>query len=145
MAHGIPFQVVPGVTAASGVASYAGIPLTHRDFAQTCIFTTGHLKDGTVDLDWTALARPQQTVVIYMGLAALPEICRQLIAHGLAPETPAAVVQHGTLPSQRVVTDNLQHLAAKVAEAKLKSPSLIVIGGVVGLRSKLAWFEGDAG
>jgi uroporphyrin-III C-methyltransferase / precorrin-2 dehydrogenase / sirohydrochlorin ferrochelatase len=145
MAHGIPFQVVPGVTAASGVASYAGIPLTHRDFAQTCIFTTGHLKDGTVDLDWTALARPQQTVVIYMGLAALPEICRQLIAHGLAPETPAAVVQHGTLPSQRVVTDNLQHLATKVAKAKLKSPSLIVIGGVVGLRSKLAWFEGEAG
>lgn len=142
MAHGIPFQVVPGVTAASGVASYAGIPLTHRDFAQTCIFTTGHLKDGTVDLDWTTLVRPQQTVVIYMGLAALPEICQQLIAHGLSPETPAAVVQHGTLPSQRVVTGNLQNLAARVVEAKLKSPSLIVIGGVVGLRSKLAWFEG---
>ncbi|ADQ85215.1 siroheme synthase CysG [Methylovorus sp. MP688] len=144
MAHGIPFQVVPGVTAASGVASYAGIPLTHRDFAQTCIFTTGHLKDGTVDLDWPALVRPQQTVVIYMGLAALPEICQQLIAHGLSADTPAAVVQHGTLPSQRVVTESLQNLAAKVAEAHLKSPSLIVIGGVVGLRSKLAWFEGKA-
>ena len=97
-AEGIVFEVVPGITAACGVASYAGIPLTHRDHAQACLFVTGHLKDGSCDLDWAALARPRQTVVIYMGLGALVEICKQLIAHGLRPDTPAAVVQQGTTP-----------------------------------------------
>ncbi|HEX5539035.1 MAG TPA: siroheme synthase CysG [Methylophilaceae bacterium] len=141
MDKGIPFQVVPGITAASGVASYAGIPLTHRDFAQSCVFTTGHLRDGTVNLDWPALARPRQTVVIYMGLVGLAEICRQLVAHGLAVTTPAAVVQQATTPRQRVVAGTLQDLAQKVDAAALKPPCLIIIGGVVSLREKLAWFD----
>lgn len=144
MAHGIPFQVVPGITAANGVSAYAGIPLTHRDHAQSCIFTTGHLKDGSVDLDWQALARPRQTVVIYMGLVGLAEICRQLIAHGLAADTPAAVVQQGTTRRQRVVAATLADLAVRVDEAEMKPPCLIIVGSVVRLREKLAWFETDA-
>jgi uroporphyrin-III C-methyltransferase/precorrin-2 dehydrogenase/sirohydrochlorin ferrochelatase len=141
MEHGIPFQVVPGITAASGVSSYAGIPLTHRDYAQSCIFTTGHLKDGTVGLDWPVLVRPNQTVVIYMGLAGLAEICRQLIIHGLESTTPAAIVQQGTTPRQRVIVGNLDTLAEKAATAELKPPCLIIVGHVVDLRKKLAWFE----
>ncbi len=141
MEHGIPFQVVPGITAASGVSSYAGIPLTHRDYAQSCIFTTGHLKDGTVGLDWPVLVRPNQTVVIYMGLVGLAEICRQLIIHGLASTTPAAIVQQGTTPRQRVIVGDLDTLAEKAATAELKPPCLIIIGHVVDLRKKLAWFE----
>ncbi|CAG0954888.1 uroporphyrin-III C-methyltransferase / precorrin-2 dehydrogenase / sirohydrochlorin ferrochelatase [Methylophilaceae bacterium] len=147
MENGVPFQVVPGITAANGVSTYAGIPLTHRDHAQSCIFTTGHLKAGSngevnaVELDWPALTRPNQTVVIYMGLVGLAEICRQLVAHGLPEHTPAAVVQQGTTPQQRVVAADLATLAAKVAEAELKPPCLIVVGGVVSLREKLAWFK----
>jgi len=141
MEHGVPFQVVPGITAASGVSSYAGIPLTHRDFAQSCIFTTGHLKDGTVDLDWPALVRPKQTVVIYMGLVGLAEICKQLTAHGLSAATPAAVVQQGTTPKQRVVAADLKTLAKKVEAAEMKPPCLIIVGDVVRLREKLAWFN----
>ena len=141
MEHGVPFQVVPGITAACGVSSYAGIPLTHRDYAQSCIFTTGHLKNGTLDLDWPALVRPKQTVVIYMGLVGLDEICRQLIAHGLAETTPAAVVQQGTTPKQRVVVGNLQTLADQVTAAKMEPPCLTIIGDVVNLREKLAWFN----
>lgn len=141
MENGIPFQVVPGITAASGVASYAGIPLTHRDHAQSCIFATGHLRDGTVDLDWPALVRPGQTVVIYMGLVGLPEICRQLVAHGLPADTSAAVVQQGTLPQQRVVVSDIANLAREVEAAQLRAPCLTIIGSVVSLRSKLNWFE----
>lgn len=141
MEHGVPFQVVPGITAANGVSSYAGIPLTHRDYSQSCLFITGHLKDGTVDLDWTAMARPKQTVVIYMGLIGMAEICKQLIAHGVSPDMPAAVVQQGTTIRQRVVTATVQDLAEKVAEAKIKAPCLTIIGEVVKLREKLAWFE----
>ena len=141
MEHGVPFQVVPGITAANGVSSYAGIPLTHRDYSQSCLFITGHLKDGTVDLDWTAMARPKQTVVIYMGLIGLAEICKQLIAHGVSPDMPAAVVQQGTTIRQRVVTATVLDLAEKVAEAKIKAPCLTIIGEVVKLREKLAWFE----
>lgn len=139
--HGIPFQVVPGITAACGVSAYAGIPLTHRDYAQSVVFTTGHLRNGTVDLDWPALVRPQQTVVMYMGLSGLNEICRQLMAHGLPADTPAAVVQQGTLPQQRVVTAILADLAQKVTMAGLKPPCLTIIGQVVRLREKLAWFH----
>jgi uroporphyrin-III C-methyltransferase/precorrin-2 dehydrogenase/sirohydrochlorin ferrochelatase len=146
MESGVPFQVVPGITAASGVSSYAGIPLTHRDHAQSCIFTTGHLKDGSVDLDWPALVRPRQTVVIYMGLVGLAEICQKLIAHGLAADTPVAVVQQGTTARQRVVAGTLADLAARVAAAEMKPPCLIIVGSVVTLREKLAWFEpGHAG
>jgi len=140
MQHGVPFQVVPGITAANGVSSYAGIPLTHRDYAQACLFITGHLKDGTIDLDWQAMARPKQTVVIYMGLVGLEQICRKLIAQGVSPEMPAAVIQQGTTQKQRVVESTLQHLAADVAAAGLKPPSLTIIGEVVKLRARLNWF-----
>lgn len=137
--HGVPFEVVPGVTAASGMATYAGIPLTHRDHAQSVTFVTGHLKDGSVDLDWPALARPRQTIVIYMGIGALPEICRQLTQHGLAASTPAAVVQNATLPQQRVVTGTLATLPDRVTG--IVPPALIVVGTVVLLRDKLDWLR----
>src|SRR5512138_468621 len=143
--QGVPFEVVPGITAACGVASYAGIPLTHRDHAQACLFVTGRLKNGSCDLDWPALARPRQTTVIYMGLAALAEICTQLIAHGLRADTPAAVVQQGTTLDQRVVCGTLSDLSIRVAEAGFQSPCLIIVGEVVRLRDQLAWFgEGRA-
>ncbi|HJV68394.1 uroporphyrinogen-III C-methyltransferase [Ideonella sp.] len=138
---GIEFEVVPGITAACGVSAYAGIPLTHRDHAQSCSFVTGHVKEGGPEPDWAALAQPQQTLVIYMGLAALPRICTQLAAHGLSPETPAAVVQQGTTAAQRVVTGTLADLAARVQAAGLRSPCLTIVGEVVRLREQLAWFE----
>ena len=147
MEHGVPFQVVPGITAANGVSAYAGIPLTHRDYAQSCIFTTGHLKpksdqtEAVVELDWPALTRLNQTVVIYMGLVGLDQICAKLIAHGLSANTPAAVVQQGTTIRQRVVVGDLSNLALKVNAAELKPPCLIIVGEVVKLREKLAWFE----
>jgi siroheme synthase len=122
------------------VASYAGIPLTHRDHAQCCLFVTGHLKDGSTDLDWPALARPRQTVVIYMGLGALGEICTQLMAHGAPAAMPAAVVEQGTTADQRVVAGTLADLGARVVQAGLKSPCLIIVGEVVALRQQLAWF-----
>lgn len=138
---GIPFEVVPGVTAASGCAAYAGIPLTHRDHAQTVSFATGHLKDGSVDLDWQALARPRQTSVFYMGVGGVAEICRQMMAHGLPGTHPAAVVQNGSTPRQRVLTADLATLPARVKEAGISSPALIIVGTVVKLRGKLAWFD----
>jgi uroporphyrin-III C-methyltransferase/precorrin-2 dehydrogenase/sirohydrochlorin ferrochelatase len=138
--HSVRFQIVPGVTAASGTSCYAGIPLTHRDYAHACVFVTGHLKDGSVDLDWHALARPQQTVVVYMGAAALPEICRQLIRHGMAEEMPAAVVQQATTRKQRVISGSLQTLPMLAKAANVKAPALIIIGEVVKLRRKLEWF-----
>jgi len=141
MENGVPFQVVPGITAANGVSSYAGIPLTHRDFAQSCVFTTGHLKDGTVELDWATLVRPKQTVVIYMGSVGLAHICKKLVEHGLSAATPVAVVQQGTTIRQRVVVADLLTIADKVAIAEMKPPCLTIIGEVVTLREKLAWFE----
>ncbi|MCE3269869.1 MAG: CysG [Ramlibacter sp.] len=144
-AEGVPFEVVPGVTAGCGVAAYAGIPLTHRDHAQSCLFVTGHLKDGSCDLDWPAIARRRQTVVIYMGLAGLATICERLIAHGLPPDWPAAVVEQGTLVDQRVVTATLATLAEAVDNAGLESPCLTIVGEVVRLRDQLAWFEPRAG
>jgi uroporphyrin-III C-methyltransferase/precorrin-2 dehydrogenase/sirohydrochlorin ferrochelatase len=140
-AHGVPFEVVPGITAACGVSSYAGIPLTHRDYAQSCTFVTGHLKDGSCNLDWVALARPRQTVVIYMGLSGLPTICAELMAHGLPADWPAAVVAHGTLSRQQVVVATLATLARTVQDAGLESPGLTIVGEVVRLRDELAWFE----
>jgi uroporphyrin-III C-methyltransferase len=140
-AAGVLFEVVPGITAACGVASYAGIPLTHRDHAQSCLFATGHLKDGSCDLDWPALARPRQTTVIYMGLAGLAEICSKLVAHGLPAHTPAAVIEQGTTLEQRVVSGTLADLADRVAEAELRSPCLTIVGEVVRLREQLAWFD----
>jgi uroporphyrin-III C-methyltransferase / precorrin-2 dehydrogenase / sirohydrochlorin ferrochelatase len=140
-AEGIPFQVVPGITAASGVASYAGIPLTHRDHAQSCIFVTGHLKDGTMNLDWDALARPRQTVVVYMGLHGLDTLCAELIKHGMPNTTPIAIVQQGTTQNQRVITGTLATLPGIAQIEKPQAPTLIIIGGVVTLREKLAWFN----
>ncbi|PXV81039.1 uroporphyrinogen-III C-methyltransferase /precorrin-2 dehydrogenase [Nitrosomonas eutropha] len=139
--HQIPFQVVPGITAASGVASYAGIPLTHRDYAHSCVFVTGHLKDNTVQLDWSALARPNQTIVVYMGLLGVSELCRQLIAHGLPKTTPAAIIQQGTTPNQCVLTGTLATLPTIIQENPLKPPTLIIVGEVVKLRQRLAWFN----
>ncbi len=139
-AERIPFEVVPGITAALGVAAYAGIPLTHRDYAQSCLFVTGHTKDGGMDLDWTALARPRQTIVVYMGLTALPELCANLVEHGLKRTTPVAVVQHGTARTQRVVTGTLASLPGRAARAKLHGPTLIIVGDVVRLRDRLNWF-----
>ena len=142
-ANGIPFEVVPGITAALGVAAYAGIPLTHRDHAQSCLFVAGHLQDGSMDLDWPALARPRQTIVVYMGLPGLPVLCAQLIAHGMKPTTPAAVVQQGTYETQRVITGTLKSLPRRAADATLHGPTLIIVGGVVRLRDRLNWFGAD--
>ncbi|EPM1620617.1 siroheme synthase CysG [Pseudomonas aeruginosa] len=141
-AHGIPFQVVPGITAASGCAAYAGIPLTHRDHAQSVRFVTGHLKDGTTDLPWQDLVAPGQTLVFYMGLVGLPVICEQLVAHGRSAQTPAALIQQGTTAQQRVFTGTLENLPQLVAEHEVHAPTLVIVGEVVQLRDKLAWFEG---
>jgi uroporphyrin-III C-methyltransferase/precorrin-2 dehydrogenase/sirohydrochlorin ferrochelatase len=142
--HNIRFQVVPGITAASGTSCYAGIPLTHRDYAHACVFVTGHLKDGSVDLDWAALARPKQTVVVYMGVAALPEICRQLVKHGMPADMPAAVVQQATTRKQRVISGSLETLPLLAKAAGIQAPALIVVGEVVKLRRKLEWFTPQA-
>ena len=141
VAHGISFEVVPGITAASGVSSYAGIPLTHRDYAQRCMFVAGHLKNGTTDLDWSAMVRPQQTVVIYMGLGGLPYISRSMLEHGASPDLPIAVVQYGTIATQKVVTGTLATIVQKVQEAHLQSPCLTIVGDVVRLHHTLAWFK----
>jgi uroporphyrin-III C-methyltransferase/precorrin-2 dehydrogenase/sirohydrochlorin ferrochelatase len=140
-AEGIPFQVVPGITAAAGCASYAGIPLTHRDYSQSVVFVTGHLQDGSVNLNWLALAQPRQTLVFYMGLLGIEVICRQLVAHGLAAATPAALIQQGTTPQQRVLTGTLDTLPAIVRRGEVKAPTLIIVGEVVRLREQLKWFE----
>ncbi|MDY7559621.1 siroheme synthase CysG [Pseudomonas sp. 10B1] len=141
-AHGIPFQVVPGITAASGCAAYAGIPLTHRDYAQSVRFVTGHLKDGSTDLRWNDLVAPAQTLVFYMGLVGLPIICEQLIKHGRSADTPAALIQQGTTSNQRVFTGTLANLPQLVAEHEVHAPTLVIVGEVVQLREKLKWFEG---
>mgnify|MGYP001593588311 CR=1 FL=1 len=138
--HGVPFQVVPGITAAAGVAAYAGIPLTHRDYAQSVAFVTGHLRDNTFNMNWEGIARHDQTIVIYMGLNGLPLLCEALIKHGLDATTPAAIIQQGTLPTQRVVTGTLTTLPELAAAAGLKAPTLIIVGNVVKLREKLGWY-----
>ena len=128
----IPFQVVPGITAANGCAAYAGIPLTHRDCAQACLFVTGHARaDGTLHLPWDSMARAGQTVVIYMGVSALPALCAQLMEHGLPPDWPAAIVERGTRPDQRVITGTLGTLVAQASAADVGSPALIFVGEVI--------------
>ena len=139
--EGIPFQVVPGITAAAGCASYAGIPLTHRDYAQSVVFVTGHMQDGSMNLNWRALAQPRQTIVVYMGLVGIDVLCRELTAHGLPAATPAALIQQGTTPQQRVLAGTLESLPALVHASGVKAPTLIIIGEVVKLREQLKWFE----
>jgi uroporphyrin-III C-methyltransferase/precorrin-2 dehydrogenase/sirohydrochlorin ferrochelatase len=140
-AAGIGFEVVPGITAACGVAAYAGIPLTHRDYADSCLFITGHSKGGSVDLDWDSLVHTRRTLVVYMGLLGLPDFCRELAAHGMPEGTPAAIVQRGTTPRQRTVVGTLATLPALAQAAQLAPPTLIIVGGVVRLHSRLAWFQ----
>ncbi|MEI6720697.1 MAG: siroheme synthase CysG [Betaproteobacteria bacterium] len=140
-AHGVPFEVVPGITAACGAGAFAGIPLTHRDHAHSCVFVTGHLKDGSIDLDWDALARPMQTVVIYMGVHGLAVLGEQLVAHGLAAHTPAALVEKATLPGQRVVVGTLATIAGLAERERVRPPALLIVGDVVSLRDKLAWYQ----
>ena len=141
MEEGVPFQVVPGITAAAGCASYAGIPLTHRDYVQSCMFVTGHLKDGTTNLNWKALAHPGQTLVFYMGLQAVRNICSSLVEHGLSNSTPAALVEKGTSPEQKVHIGTLATLADLVQENDVKPPTLIIVGEVVNLHKKLHWYN----
>lgn len=141
MEQGISFQIVPGITAASGCSAYAGIPLTHRDHAQSCTFVTGHLKDGSINLNWQQLAAPNQTVVIYMGLLGLEKICEQLIKQGCSDKHPIALVQQGTTVNQKVVIGTLISLPKIIASQEIKPPTLIIIGSVVNLHNKLAWFH----
>ena len=139
-AEGISFQVVPGITAASGCASYAGIPLTHRDYAQSVVFVTGHLKDGSINLNWDAVIQPRQTIAIYMGIHGLDILCGELIRRGVGATMPAALIERGTLPSQRVLVGTLATLPAIVEAAAVKPPSMVIVGEVVHLHSRLAWF-----
>ncbi|MCL2525011.1 MAG: uroporphyrinogen-III C-methyltransferase [Betaproteobacteria bacterium] len=138
---GIPFEVVPGITAAAGCGAYSGFPLTHREHAHAVTFVTGHRKDGNLDLDWSALARPGHTVVFYMGIGAATDICRQMIAHGLPAETPAAVVRNGTLADQQTLLATLATLPQRIKASDIKPPALIVVGSVVRLHEQLSWFE----
>ncbi len=141
----IPFQVVPGVTAALGGASYAGIPLTHRDHAQACVFVTGHARGGRIEMDWTTLIRPQQTVVIYMGLAMLDGLMKDFVAHGADPDLPVAIIDNATRPNQRVVVATVAGIAEAARAQALKGPAVIIIGTVVSLRDKLGWFKPETG
>ncbi len=134
---GVVFHVVPGITAAVGASAYAGIPLTHRRLAQSCTFVTGHLQDGSMDLDWAMLARARQTVAVYMGSLGLPVLCAKLIEHGRDPSTPIAIVERGTTRKQRVIEGTLADLPARVARTQLHAPTLIIVGEVVALGRKL--------
>lgn len=137
----IPFQVVPGITAASGCAAYAGIPLTHRDYSQSVRFVTGHLKDGAPDLDWKGLIQPRQTLVFYMGLVGLESICGKLVQHGMDSQTPIALVQKGTTLDQRVYTGTLESMPSDIKEEDIQPPTLIIVGDVVKLHNALSWFN----
>ncbi len=139
--QGINFQVVPGITAASGCATYAGIPLTHRDHAQSCTFVTGHLKDNSINLNWDQLSAPNQTIVFYMGLAGLDKICQSLITHGCKKSHPIAIIQQGTTSNQRILIGTLESLPLQVVKERIKAPTLIIVGSVVTLHKQLHWFN----
>ena len=126
--HQVPFHVVPGITAASGCAAYAGIPLTHRDYANSCIFVTGHAKDKKLQLNWQAIIQPQQTIAVYMGVHTLPMLCQGLLDHGMAPEMPAALVQQGTTRKQKVYTATVSTLPQVIQGQDVKPPSMVIIG-----------------
>lgn len=140
-AANIPFQVVPGITAANGCSTYAGIPLTHRDFAYSVRFITGHLKNGTADLPWSELIHPNQTLVIYMGLVGLEEICHQLMAHGMLATMPIALISKGTTPDQKVIVATVATMTEKIKNESISAPTLTIIGEVVSLRNKLNWYQ----
>ena len=139
--HDVSFQVVPGITAASGAASYAGIPLTHRDHAQSVVFATGHLRDNSIDLDWPALVQNNQTSVFYMGMTGLPIISKKLIAHGMSADMPVAIVESATMDKQKVVTGTLSTIVEKAEQEQIKPPALIIVGTVVKLRDELNWYQ----
>jgi len=145
MNHGISFQVVPGITSALGCSSYCGIPLTHRDYAQSVVFATGHLQNDTVNLNWEMLAQPHQTTVIYMGLLGLSTIAQKLMEHGLPPGTPVAVVRNATMPDQQIVLGTLTDISDKVMAAEMTSPCLIIVGEVVQLHDQLNWYSKSVG
>ena len=138
--EGIPFQIVPGITAASGCGSYAGIPLTHRDCAQSVRFLAGHMKDGELKLDWRNLVSSQQTLVFYMGLLSINTICAKLIKHGMDPSTPIAAIEHGTTRNQRVIVSKLREISSVLDKGNFESPTLLIIGDVVTLRERLSWY-----
>ena len=139
--HNVEFQVIPGITSASGCGSYAGIPLTHRDYAQSCILVTGHSKEGALNLNWSSLIQPHQTLVFYMGLSNIDILCEKLVTHGMAADMPAAVVQKGTTINQKVFTGTVSNLPIITAENHVTPPILIIFGEVVKLHNKLAWFN----
>ena len=140
----IAFQVVPGITSASGCSTYSGIPLTHRDYAQSCIFVTGHLKEGKLELNWKKLIQPNQTIVFYMGLVSINIICSQLIIHGMDESTPCALIQQGTTNTQREYISTLREMPELVKTKGPKAPTIFIIGGVVTLRDKLKWYDTSA-
>lgn len=145
VAAGIEVDVVPGITAASGCAAYAGIPLTHRDHAQSVRFVTGHLQQGEFTLDWPTLAQPGQTLVFYMGLSNLTAICEGLMAHGLPPETPLALIEQGTTRQQQTHTGTLRQLPTAFLQGAIQPPTLLIVGSVVTLHARLSWFEVEQG
>jgi uroporphyrin-III C-methyltransferase/precorrin-2 dehydrogenase/sirohydrochlorin ferrochelatase len=141
MEAGVPFQIVPGITAASGAATYSGIPLTHRDYAQSVLFVTGHLKDGTMNLNWKALVQPNQTVVVYMGLLGAKVLCEKLVEHGMSPDMPIALVEQATTQQQKVHIGTLATMPGIIDNTSIQPPTLIIVGEVVTLHNKLAWFS----
>jgi uroporphyrin-III C-methyltransferase/precorrin-2 dehydrogenase/sirohydrochlorin ferrochelatase len=138
--NGIPFQVVPGITAASGCSAYAGIPLTHRDYSQSCRFVTAHLKDGTSNLPWEEFVAEQQTIVFYMALTSANHVCQQLIDHGMRVDMPVALIERGTTPEQRVYTATLSGFPDLINNKEIHAPTLLIVGEVVNLREKLGWY-----
>ena len=141
MAKNIKFQVIPGITAATGVSAYAGIPLTHRDYSQSCIFITGHEKNGVLNINWDNLTHENQTIVIYMGLNSLPIIAQNLIDSGMRKDMPIALVQEGTTDNQKVVVSTISKVNSKILKTDIQSPVIIIIGEVIKLRKSIKWFN----
>jgi len=142
--EGVAFEVVPGITAANGCSAYSGIPLTHRDYAQSVQFVTGQLKDGSIGLNWPELISEGKTLVFYMGLKSLPVICEQLVANGMDGAMPVALVEKGSTPEQRVHCSTLDSMPELLGRSSIASPSLFIVGRVVSLAEKLAWFDGKS-